>query len=157
MDIPRKSAAKKRRIKRIAYALTAIVAVGLITLGVSKLKPAAPSVDKGQLYMGTVVRGPMHRNVRGLGTLVPEEIRYVPAITQGRVEKRLAQPGAQVTADTVLLELTNPETQQAFVDAESQLRAADANLTTLKVQLSKQILDQEATLQQVTSDFKKAK
>jgi len=157
MDIPRKSAAKKRRIRRIAYALTAVVAVGLITVGVSRLRPAAPSVDDNTLYKGTVIRGNMIRNVRGMGTLVPEEIRYVPAISTGRVEKRLVQPGGQVKADTVLLELTNPEIQQAFMDAESQLRGADANLTTLKVQLGKQILDQEATLAQANSDFNKAK
>ncbi|MFY9554545.1 MAG: HlyD family efflux transporter periplasmic adaptor subunit [Blastocatellia bacterium] len=157
MDIPRKSAAKKRRVKRILYALTAVIAVAVITVGVSQLKPAAPSVDRGTLWSGTVIRGPMLRNVRGLGTLVPEEIRYVPAISQGRIEKRLVQPGAQVTANQVLLELTNPEIQQAFVDAESQLRGANANLTTLRVQLTKQILDQEATLAQAKSDFNKAR
>jgi HlyD family secretion protein len=105
----------------------------------------------------TVKRGNMVVNVRGLGTLVPEEIRYVPAISLGRIEKRLAQPGAQVKTDTVILELSNPEIQQAFIDAESQLRAAAANLTTLKVQTQKQILDQEATLAQARSDFNKAK
>ena len=156
MDIPRKSAAKKRRIKRILYGITAVVAVALITVGVSRLQPAAPSVDKETLWKGTVARGLMLRQVRGLGTLVPEEVRYVPAISTGRVETRLVQPGAQVKADTVLFELTNPEIQQAFVDAESQLRGAAANLTTLKVQLDKSILDQEATLAQVSSDFKKA-
>ena len=157
MDIPRKSAAKKRRVKRILYSLAAVVAVALITVGVSRLKPAAPSVEGNILWKGTVARGTVPRNVRGLGTLVPEEIRYVPAITQGRIEKKLVQPGAQVKADTVLMELTNPETQQAFIDAESQLRGADANLTTLKVQMEKTILDQEASLAQVSSDFKKAK
>lgn len=157
MDIPRKSAAKKRKIKRVVYALSTVVVVGLITVGVSRLQPAAPSVDDGTTLKDTVKRGNMIRNVRGQGTLVPEEIRYVPAISQGRIEKRLAQPGAQVKADTVLLELSNPEIQQAFVDAESQLRAAAANLTTLKVQLDKQILDQEATLAQTKSDFNKAK
>jgi HlyD family secretion protein len=157
MDIPRKSAAKKRRVKRILYALTAVIAIALITVGVSRLQPAAPSVDAQTLWKGTVTRGMMIRQVRGLGTLVPEEIRYVPAISQGRIEKRLVQPGAQVKADTVLFELTNPEIQQAFVDAESQLRGAQANLTTLKVQLDKQILDQEATLLQAKSDFNKAK
>jgi HlyD family secretion protein len=105
----------------------------------------------------TVKRGNMLRQVHGLGTLVPEEIRYVPALSLGRIEKRLAQPGAQVKADSVILELSNPEIQQAFVDAESQLRAAGANLTTLKVQLQKQVLDQEATLAQAKSDFNKAK
>jgi HlyD family secretion protein len=157
MDIPRKSAAKKRRVKRILYVLIALIAIGAITVGVSRLQPAAQSVDGQTLYKGTVMRGMMLRQVHGLGTLVPEEIRYVPAISQGRIEKRLVQPGAQVKADTVLLELTNPEIQQAFVDAESQLRGAQANLTTLKVQLDKQILDQEATLLQAKSDFNKAK
>jgi len=157
MDIPRKSAAKKRRIKRILYALTAIIAVAVITVGVSRLQPAVPSVDRPTLWTGTVARGTIPRNVRGLGTLVPEEIRYVPAITAGRVEKRLVQPGAQVKADQVLMELTDPAVEQAFVDAESQLRGADASLTTLKVQLDKTILDQEATLAQAKSDFNKAK
>ncbi len=157
MDIPRKSAAKKRKVKRIVYALVLVVAVGAITLGVSRLKPAAPSADSKIMLPDTVKRGNMVVNVRGMGTLVPEEIRYVPAISLGRIEKRLAQPGAQVKADTVILELSNPEIQQAFIDAESQLRAAAANLTTLKVQTQKQILDQEATLAQAKSDFNKAK
>ncbi len=157
MDIPRKSAAKKRRVKRILYALTTVIAVALITVGVSRLQPAAPYVDPQTLWKGTVARGTIPRNVRGLGTLVPEEIRYVPAISTGRIEKRLVQPGAQVKADTLLFELTNPEIQQAFVDAESQLRGAQANLTTLRVQLDKTILDQEATLLQAKSDFNKAK
>lgn len=157
MDIPRKSAAKKRKVKRIVYALVLVVAVGAITLGVSRLKPAAPSAQREIMLPDTVKRGNMVVNVRGMGTLVPEEIRYVPAISLGRIEKRLAQPGAQVKADTVILELSNPEIQQAFIDAESQLRAAAANLTTLKVQNQKQILDQEATLAQAKSDFNKAK
>ncbi len=157
MDIPRKSAAKQRKIKRIVYALILVVVVGGITLGVSRLKPAAPSASKDIMLPDTVKRGNMIRQVRGLGTLVPEEIRYVPALSLGRIEKRLAQPGAQVKADSVILELSNPEIQQAFIDAESQLRAAAANLTTLKVQTQKQILDQEATLAQARSDFNKAK
>lgn len=157
MDIPRKSAAKKRKVKRILYVLILVVAVLGITLGVSRLKPAAPSAQKDIMLPDTVKRGNMVVNVRGMGTLVPEEIRYVPAISLGRIEKRLEQPGAQVKANTVILELTNPEIQQAFIDAESQLRAAAANLTTLKVQNQKQILDQEATLAQAKSDFNKAK
>jgi HlyD family secretion protein len=157
MDIPRKSAAKKRRVKRILYSLAAVIAVAVITVGVSRLQPAAPSVDKETLWKGTVARGTIPRNVRGLGTLVPEEIRYVPAITAGRVERRLVQAGAQVKSDTVLMELTDPGVQQAFVDAETQLRGAQANLTTLRVQLAKAILDQEATLAQASSDFNKAK
>lgn len=157
MDIPRKSAAKKRKIKRIVYVLILLVAMGAITVGVTRLKPAAPSASKDIMLPDTVRRGNMVVNVRGMGTLVPEEIRYVPALSLGRIEKRLAQPGAQVQAGTVILELSNPEIQQAFIDAESQLRAAAANLTTLKVQTQKQILDQEAVLAQAKSDFNKAK
>ncbi len=156
MDIPRKSASRKRRVKRILYALIAIIVLGGITVGVSRLKPAVPTVDDGTTWKGDVKRGSMLRQVRGLGTLVPEEIRYVPAISQGRVEKRLVQPGAAVQSGTLLIELSNPEVQQAALDAESQLRGADANLATLKVQLDKLILDQRATLAQVTSDYKKA-
>jgi HlyD family secretion protein len=156
MDIPRKSASRKRRVKRILYALTAIIILAVITVGVSRLKPAVPTVDDGTTWKGDVKRGSMLRQVRGLGTLVPEEIRYVPAISQGRVEKRLVQPGAAVQSGTLLIELSNPEVQQAALDAESQLRGAEANLATLKVQLDKLILDQKATLAQVTSDYKKA-
>lgn len=157
MDIPRKSAAKKRKVKRIIYILITLVAVAGITLAMRTLKPAAPSASRDIMLPDTVKRGNMTVSVRGLGTLVPEEIRYVPAISLGRIEKRLAQPGAQVKAETVILELTNPEIQQAFTDAESQLRAEGANLMTLKVQTQKQILDQEATLAQARSDFNKAK
>ena len=94
MDVPRKSAKKKRQVRRILYILTAVVAVAVITVGVSRLKPAAPYVEPSTLYKDTVKRGPMTRAVRGLGTLVPEEIRYIPAISLGRVEKRFAQPGS---------------------------------------------------------------
>jgi HlyD family secretion protein len=156
MDIPRKSATKKRRMKRILYALTAIIVLGGITIGVSQLKPAIQTVEEGTIWKGEVKRGSMLRQVRGLGTLVPEEIRFVPAISQGRVEKRLVQPGATVSSNTLLLELSNPEIQQAALDAESQLRGAEASLATLKVQLDKLVLDQRATLAQVTSDYKKA-
>jgi len=156
MDIPRKSASRKRRVKRILYALTAIIVLAVITVGVSRLKPAIPSVEDGTTWKGEVKRGPMTRQVRGLGTLVPEEIRYVPAISQGRIEKRLVQPGATVSKETLLFELSNPEVQQAALDAESQFRGAEANLSTLKVQLEKLVLDQRATLAQVTSDYKKA-
>ncbi len=157
MDVPRKSAKNKKRIRKILYSLTAVVAVALITVGVSRLKPADPSAPDGTLFKDTVKRSNMLRQVRGLGTLVPEEIRYIPAISQGRIEKRLVQQGDHVSASSVLLELSNPEIEQAFLDAESRYRGAGANLNTLKAQMGKQILDQRATLQQVTSDYKKAK
>jgi HlyD family secretion protein len=157
MDVPRKSAKNKKRVRKILYSLSAVAAIALITLGVSRLKPADPSADTGTLFKDTVKRGPMSRQVRGLGTLVPEEIRYIPAISQGTVEKRLVQQGDHVKADSVLIELSNPEIDQAFHDAESRYRAAEANLNTLKAQVGKQILEQESTLQQVSSDYNKAK
>ena len=157
MDVPRQGAKKKKQIKKVLYGAVVIALVGTVTFAVSRLKPAAPSVDPNTLYKGTVTRGTFVRQVRGLGTLVPEEIRFVPALNAGRVEKRHLQQGAQVKADTVLVELSNPELEQAMADAESQFRASGANLTTLKAQLNKQIIDQDSTLFQVRSDYKKAK
>jgi HlyD family secretion protein len=157
MDIPRKSAGRKRQIRRIIYALTAIVAVGLITVGVSRLKPAAPTVERSTVWIDTVKRGSMLRQVRGLGTLVPEEIRWIPAQTQGRVERILVKPGADVSVNTVLLELTNPEAEQAAMEATSQLKGAEAEYTSLRVQLERRLLDQKATAATVQADFSQAK
>ncbi|MEN3335133.1 MAG: HlyD family secretion protein [Blastocatellia bacterium] len=156
MDVPRQGAKKKKQIKKVLYGALLIALIGTVTFGVSRLKPARPTVSQDTLYKGTVTRGTMLRQVRGLGTLVPEEIRFVPALNAGRVEKRYLQQGAQVKADTVLVDLSNPELEQALADAESQFRAAGANLNTLKAQVGKQIIDQESTLFQVRSDYKKA-
>jgi len=157
MDVPRQGAKKKKQIKKVLYGALLIAIIGTVTFGVSRLRPALPTVEKNTLYQGTVTRGTMLRQVRGLGTLVPEEIRFVPALNAGRVEKRYLQQGAQVKADTVLVDLSNPELEQAMADAESQFRAAGANLNTLKAQVGKQIIDQKSTLFQVRSDYKKAK
>jgi HlyD family secretion protein len=157
MDIPRKSAGRKRQVRRIIYALTAIVAIGVITVGVSRLKPAAPTVERSTVWIDTVKRGSMLRQVRGLGTLVPEEIRWIPAQTQGRVERILVKPGTDVSVDTVLLELTNPEAEQAAMEATSQLKGAEAEYTSLRVQLERRLLDQRATAATVQADFSQAK
>lgn len=157
MDIPRKSAGRKRQVRRIIYALTAIVAIGLITVGVSRLKPAAPTVERSTVWIDTVKRGSMLRQVRGLGTLVPEEIRWIPAQTQGRVERILVKPGADVSVNTVLLELTNPEAEQAAMEATSQLAGAEAEYTSLRVQLERRLLDQKATAATVQAEFSQAK
>src|SRR5437868_1295426 len=157
MDVPRAGAKKKKQVKKVIYIVLLVAVIGTVTFGVSRLKPAAPSVDPSTLYKGTVTRGTFVRQVRGLGTLVPEEVRYVPAINAGRVEKRFLQQGAVVKADTVLVELSNPELSQALADAESQYRASGANLNTLKAQVGRQIIDQQSTLFQVRSDYKKAK
>jgi HlyD family secretion protein len=131
------------------------VAVVLTTLGLSRLGPAAPTVERATIWPDTVKRGPMVRDVRGLGTLVPEDILWIPALTDGRVKRRLL-PGIAVKADTVLLELTNPELEQASLDAEWQLKQAVADFSSLKAQLDSQLLDQRVTAATVQSDYQQA-
>ncbi len=157
MDIPRPSQARERRIRRIVYGTAALAGLVLVTLGLSRLKPAAPSVDRATVWIDTVRRGPMLRQVRGLGTLVPEEIRWIPASTEGRVERIIIQPGSEVTPQSVLLELSNPELEQQALDADAQLRAAEASYVELKVRLQSQHLDQEASAARVTADYHQAK
>ncbi|HEY2944681.1 MAG TPA: HlyD family efflux transporter periplasmic adaptor subunit [Vicinamibacteria bacterium] len=158
MDIARPAIiARQRKTRRIAYGAAAFVGVLLITLGLSRLKPAAPSVDRGTLVIDTVKRGGMLRQVRGLGTLVPEELRWIPAATEGRVERIVVQPGSTVGPDTVILELSNPELEMQALDAESQLRAAEAQYAELKVRLESQHLDQEAAAASVQADYAQAR
>jgi HlyD family secretion protein len=149
--------ARQRRTRRITYGAATAVAVLLITLGLSRLKPAAPSVDRGTLVIDTVKRGGMLRQVRGLGTLVPEELRWIPAATEGRVERIVVQPGSTVSPDTIILELSNPELEMQALDAESQLRATEAQYAELKVRLESQHLDQEAAAASVQADYAQAR
>ncbi|MGE5487870.1 MAG: efflux RND transporter periplasmic adaptor subunit [bacterium] len=157
MDIPRKSAAKKKLIRRIVTGAVVVVALSAVTVGVSRLKPAAPSVPRETVWLDKVRRGPMVRQVRGLGTLVPEEILWIPATTAGRVEKRLALPGTVVTPDTVLVVLSNPELEQATIDAEYKLKAAEAELRNLRVKLKSDRLNQEAAAATVAAEARKAR
>ena len=159
MDIPRKSAARKKRIRLIIYIAFGLVAVPLITWGLSRLKPAAPGVDAGTVWRDTVKRGPMDLQMRGLGTLVPEENsqQAVPAVVQGRVVRRLVLPGTIVKPDTLIMELSNPEAEQAALDAEWQVKAAEAQYNSLKAQLDSQLLDQKATAATVKSDYLQGK
>jgi len=157
MDIARPDQSQKRRRRRLLLGATAVAVIGLITVGLSKLQPAAPSVEKGSIWMDTVKRGQMLRQVRGNGTLVPEQIQFVQADTDGRVERILILPGAEVKPDTMLLELSNPELKQAAFDAEWQLKAAEAQLIKLKVQLESDRLTQKAATATLKSDFEQAK
>ncbi len=145
MDVPRKSAARNKKIKRIVVGAVALLALGGITMVLARLKPAAPGVDRAQVWLDAVKRGPMLRQVRGLGTLVPETPWSIPALTDGSIAQRLALPGVSVSPDTVLLVMTNPELQQALVDAEWKLKAAEAELNNLKVKLESDRMSQEAT------------
>jgi HlyD family secretion protein len=153
MDIRRESAIRERRIRRIIYVLAGLIAIASVTLGLSRLKPAAPSVDKATVWVDTVKRGPMLLEVRGLGSLVPEDILVIPAPTDGRVARRLLLPGSPVQADTVIMELTNPEQEQATLDAEWQLKAAEAQYKSTKAQLDSTLLDQKAKAAQVEADY----
>lgn len=157
MDIPRQGVARKKKLRRYLYIFLIVLAVPLITIGLSKLKPAPPSVDRGTVVIDAVKRGPLNRNVNGLGTLVPEDIRWIAAVTSGRVEKRLAQQGAKVTPDTVLLELSNPELDQSLVEAESQLNSAQAEYQNKKVELEAQLLNQQAAAATVEADYTQAR
>ncbi len=157
MDVARPHIAKQKRRRRILFASGGALALIVITVALSHLKPAVPSVDRSTVWIDTVKRGPMVREVRGLGTLVPEEIRWIPANTEGRVEKIVVRPGTQVKADTVILELSSPELEQAAHDAESKLKAAEAEFTTLQAKLQRDLLDQESTTARVHSELEQAR
>lgn len=156
MDIQRPDQKRKRRRRQIIFSMCGVTVLALITMGLQRLEPAAPSVDKNTLYFGTVDRGPMIRRVRGNGTLVPEEIRSITSRYSGRVEEILVKVGAAVSADTILLKLSNPEMEQAAFDAEWTLKAAEAELTNLKVNLDTQKLNLEAGAASAQANFKKA-
>src|SRR5579864_350362 len=157
MDIVRKDAGRKRMIRRIVYITIVVVAVPLITWALSRLKPAAPSVEMATLWPDTVKRGQMKVDRHGLGTLAPEEVLFIPATTDGRVEKRLVQQGDKVKPETVLFVLTNPELENSMVDAEYQLKTAQATYEDLRVQLESKGLDQKATAATVNADYKQAR
>ena len=124
----------------------------LVTAAVASLEPAAPSVDKDTVWVGTVERGTLLRQVRGHGTLVPEELRWVQAETTGRVEKIFVDPGQRVTADEVILELTNPEVERAAIDSENALRREEAELESLRITLISTELDQKARAAEVDAE-----
>ncbi|HKS37982.1 MAG TPA: HlyD family efflux transporter periplasmic adaptor subunit [Verrucomicrobiae bacterium] len=155
MDIARPDLARKRRRKRILYSALGLGALIVITIGLSRLKPAAPLVENP--YTDTVKRGDLPRQVKGNGTLVPEEILWIPTLSAGRVQNILVLPGAAVKADTVLVELNNPDVEQAAFDAEWALKAGGAELTNLRVQLDSQRLNQQASVASAQANHSNAK
>ena len=157
MDIARPSNARQKRLRQAAYVACSLGVVLLITLGLSRLKPAAPTVEAGTVWRDTVKRGPMLRQVRGLGALVPEDIRWIPATTQGRVETIILRPGTAVKAESVILELVNPQLDQELQDAELKVKASEAALANLRVQVQNDRLQQRASAASIEADYKKAK
>lgn len=160
MDIQRPESVKQaKKRKQITFGVAGAVVIALVSVFLARLQPAAPTVERATVWVDTVKRGELVRQVRGLGTLVPvdEARRWVPASTQGRVERIILRPGVQVTPDTVVLELSDPQVQQAMQDAEQQLRAAEADYNSLKARLDAETLNQRAQAAIVRADFENAR
>src|SRR5919201_3505182 len=157
MDVPRVGVAAKKRKRRIIIIAASLLGLILATIAISRLKPAVPSVDRSTVWIDTVKRGPMVRQVRGLGTLVPEDIRWIPANSEGRVEKILIWPGTKVEPGDVILELTSPELEQSAHEAESKAKAAEADLTSMRATLQRELLDQESKTTAAHAGYQQAK
>src|SRR5215213_4876204 len=158
MDIKRPPKSKiKKKIRNALMIVIGLAAIGGITYGLTKLKPAAPTLDRSTAVIETVKRGEMVRDVRGNGTLVPEITRWVPAPADGRVEKILLQAGVEVDPSTVIVELTNPQLEQQATDAEFQVKAAEADAENLKVRLESESMTQKAAIATINSQYSQAK
>jgi HlyD family secretion protein len=157
MDVPRgKEVARRKLIRRIVYIAILVAAVPLITWGLSRLRPAAPAVDRATVWIDSVKRGPMVRDVRGLGTLVVEQYMWIPAEFESRVDKINFLPGATVHPNDVIMVLSEPDMELAAADLQWQIKAAQANLENLRVTLESQQLAQKATTEGVKSDMEQA-
>jgi HlyD family secretion protein len=157
MDIQRPSNARAKKIRRLIYGAIALASITGVTYGVTRLRPAAPAVDKAAIWTDDVKRGPMIRDVRGIGTLVPIDIRWIPARTDSRVDRIVLRPGAIVKPESIILELSDPILQRETLDAEYQLKAAQADLQNLKVQINSELLNQKSFTANVRSDYEQAK
>ena len=157
MDISRPDVARRKKLRQALYAATVVMVVVVVPVGVSRLEPAAARVDRDTVYLDTVQRGPMTRRVRGAGTLVPEQIRWIPAATDGTVERIVIQPGADVAPDTVILELSNPELEQSTLEARLNLEAAEARYGNRQIEVERDLLDQRATLATTEAQLKSAR
>jgi multidrug resistance efflux pump len=158
VDIARPEFKLQKRRRQIAFVAAAVVVVVALTVGVSRLKPAAPLVERGTVWTDTVKRGPMLRQVRGLGSLVPtqESVRQIPAETEATVVRIHMLPGSQVKADTVLVEMSNPQVEQAAIDAGLQLKATEAEYRSLRVKLESDLMNQKAGAATVGADHAQA-
>jgi HlyD family secretion protein len=156
MDIARPDEKRKKTIRRVIYAALALTLTAGLTAALSRLKPAAPSVDRQTISIDTVKRGPMLREVRGLGTLVPGTIRFIPAALDGNVERRYLLPGVAVKADTIILDMANPQLQQEALDAEYQVKGAEAALEQSKAQLQNELMDKRTQEANISSQYRVA-
>jgi HlyD family secretion protein len=159
MDIARPDIKRQKRRRQIVGLVIGLVLFGIVTIGVSRLKPAAPEVERSTVWTDTVKRGPMLRQVRGLGSLIPSQefTRQIPAETEATVVRIRMLPGSQVKADSILLEMSNPQLEQAELDARLQLKAAEAEYQSLRVKLQSDLMNQKAGAATVTADYSQAK
>lgn len=157
MDIPRESVKRKRIIRRIVFIAVTLAVLGGVTAALSRLEPAAPTVEKATVWLDTVKRGNMNREVRGPGSLVPVDIRWIAPDTAGRVEKILIRPGTSVTKETVIMELSNAELELSLEDAELQVKSAESLLAAKKVELENQLLNLESSAAQVEANLAEAR
>jgi HlyD family secretion protein len=159
MDIARPDIKRQKRRRQIIGAVIGVVLLGIVTIGVSRLKPAAQEVERSTVWTDKVKRGPMLRQVRGLGSLIPSQefTRQIPAETEATVVRIRMLPGSQVKADSILLEMSNPQVEQAALDARLQLKAAEAEYQSLRVKLQSDLMNQKAGAATVTADYSQAK
>ena len=159
MDIARPDIKRQKKRKQILVVAISIVLLGVVSFGVSRLKPAAPEVERGTVWTDTVKRGPMLRQVRGLGSLIPSQefTRQIPAETEATVVRIHMLPGSQVKAESILLEMSNPQAEQTALDASLQLKAAEAEYQSLRVKLQSDLMNQKAAAATVTADYSQAK
>jgi len=148
---------RRKRIRQAALAAVVVVILAAVSVQLARMEPAAPSVDRATVLEDTVKRGSIVRQVRGVGTLVPEDTRWLPATTEGRVERILLRPGAQVKPNSVILELSNPQVEQEALNARLALQSAEATLVNLRVQLENDLLTQQSQGASLESDFEQAK
>ena len=158
MDIKRPTKSKfKKNIRKVIFIVVGLAAIGGITFGLTKLKPAAPTLDRSTAVIDTVKRGQMIREVHGIGTLVPQLVRWVPAPADGRVEKIPVQAGVVVGFDTVIAELSNPKMEQEAMDAEFQVKAAQADEESLRTRLESEAMTQQSTIAGINAEYSQAK
>ena len=157
MDVARDPAfLRRKRLRRIAYGIAALLVVTVVSVALARMEPAAPTVDRATLLIDTVKRGPFVRQVRGLGTLVPEDTRWLPATTEGRVERIVLRPGAVVRPDSIILELSNPQVEQEALNSRLALQSAEAALENLRVQLQNDLLTQQSQVASIEAEYKQA-
>src|SRR5262245_573330 len=148
---------KRKRLRQAGYAAVGVIVVIAVSIALARMEPAAPNVERATVLVDTVKPGSIIRQVRGLGTLVPEDTRWLPSTTDGRVERILLRPGAQVEPHSVILELSNPQVEQEAINAKLALQSAEAALENLRVQLQSEFLTQQSQVAALDADFQQAK